>query len=157
MRYLKLFLSLILAGGATAGFAEPTAYIRSNGQFVSRGTEYPRSFWVPVVRDAGEAFQSNYEALQEYELHVRDGKWFAGLNWGALGAFVIYSVVSSSNDSFNGLAGALIFFVPWTAGAVMLAKSNQHLLRAVNLMNGIAPTQARGPAAVRVPLLAWTF
>jgi hypothetical protein len=157
MRNLKILFAFVLSFASLASLAEPTVYIRSNGQFVSRGTEYPRSFWVPAVRGAGEAFQSNYEALQEYELHVRDAKWFAGLNWGALGALVLYSAISSSTDSFNGLAGALIFFVPWTAGAVMLAKSNQHLLRAVNLMNGIPPAQARGPSALRVPLLAWTF
>lgn len=161
MRIVSLILvPLLISSPLAASAAEPTAYLRSNGQFVSRGTEYKRTFWVPAVRDADEAFQSNYEALEEYHKHVEAARWFTILNWGALGAFVTYTAIASANDSFNGLAGALIFFIPWTGGAIMLAKSNQHLLRAINLVNGVPAPQAhqreRG-FTLKVPLLAYSF
>jgi hypothetical protein len=151
-----LILSLITAWPA-AVLAEPAVYIRSNGQFVAHGTEYRRSFWVPVVRDAGPVFEANFEALDEYNKHVSAGRWFSWLNWGAVGAYVLYASISSASDTYNGWAGFFIFFVPWTGGAYMLGQSNAHLLRAVNLANGVASPQAQRPSGLRIPLLAWSF
>ena len=131
--------TLLFSGSA---FAEPRVYVRSNGQFVNQGNEYPRGFWLPAVRGADDVFRQNPEAYQEYLDHVADARWFSILNWGALGAFIAYTAISSGADNYNGGLGLAIFVVPWIGGIVMAAKSNKHLLRAINLVNGVPPAQA---------------
>ncbi len=114
---------------------------------------------MPVVRDAGEVFNSNFEALEEYQKHVSAGRWFSWLNWGAVGAYVLYASISSANDNYKRLGGLRDLLRAVGAGAYMLGKSNAHLLRAVNLMNGVPPPRrgVPGAAAVRLPLFAWSF
>jgi hypothetical protein len=178
MRHLALLLSFVLTAALTvtstaasaASDAGPRVYIRSNGQFVAGGNEYPRSFWVPVIRGADEVFAVSPEAAEEYRLHVKDGEWFAVLNWGALGVFLTY--VAVSGDDYDGGVGLALFAAPWIGGIIMATKSNQHLLKAINLVNGVPASEARwtpvepvsrgtsavpGAHALMVPLLAWQF
>ena len=160
----KPVCSMILAAAMIAlnpvtALAQPAAYIRSNGQFVGNGSEYPRGFWVPAVRDAEEVFSVSPEAAEQYRKHRTAAKWFGILNWGALGAFVLYSVISSSSDSYDSGTGVVIFALPWVGGIYMGAKSSRHLLKAMNIVNGVPVDQARTRPmnTLHVPLLAWSF
>lgn len=168
MKIFSMMLAAVFTLSSTA-MAAPAVYVRSNGQFVANGNEYKRGFWVPAVEDADEVFRSNAEAYREYQDHITDARWFSILNWGAVGAFAAYAIISSSADRYNGTAGFLVFFVPWFGGVVAATKSNRHLLRAMNIMNGVPAAEAsldgtprferraQNDASVQFPLLSWSF
>lgn len=163
----KLMLAFVFTLSSTA-MAAPNVYVRSNGQFVANGNEYKRGFWVPAVEDADEVFRSNPEAYREYQDHITDARWFSILNWGAVGAFALYASISSGANRYNGTAGLLVFFVPWIGGIFAAAKSNRHLLKAMNLMNGVPSSEAMldgtprfepgsKDVAFQAPILSWSF
>jgi hypothetical protein len=168
MKMFTMMLAAVFTLSSTA-MAAPAVYVRSNGQFVANGNEYKRGFWIPAVEDADEVFRSNPEAYREYQDHITDARWFGILNWSAIGAFAAYALISSSADRYNGTAGFLIFFVPWFSGLVAATQSNRHLIKAINIMNGVPATEAAldgtprfearatGQAGVQLPLLSWEF
>jgi hypothetical protein len=156
----SLALALALFATASTALAEPAVYLRSDGQFVANGNEYPRGFWVPAVQGADEVFTSS-EALNEYRLHIEDAKWFSGLTWGAVGAVLAFTLLASHPDGGVALA---VFALPFAGGAYAGMKSNQHLFKAINLQNGIPPTQAElspmrraREKALQYTLASWSF
>ena len=167
MRVFKLFLVFSLMFSGLFVSAEPAVYVRSNGQFVAGGNEYPRGFWVPVVSNAESFFATNAIALENYKEHVRYGRWFGILNWGALGAYLTYAAIASGNDNYDAGVGLTVFFVPWVTGIFMGAKSQKALMKAMNIMNGVPPTEARYQilptrslaqnSNVTAPIFAWSF
>ena len=170
MRVFSLILTLNFAFLSAFAKAEPTVYIRSDGKFVGQGEEYKRGFWIPVVQDAEPLFGADPEALYYYRKHVRYGKWFTALNWGAVGAFLTYSIVTANDPAYdyNAGTGFAIFLAPWLIGGVMGMESQQALVKAVNIMNGVPGDKAQqhflnSPATrvasggVFAPIWAWSF
>ncbi len=161
---ISIMTALTLIFGPTLAWAEPKIYIRSDGQFVADGNEYPRGFWVPVIEGAENVFSVHPEAQKSYEEHKRMGRWFGILNWGSVGLLAVYAV--ASGDNFDTGVGLAVFFVPWIAGLFVGANSQKHLLRAINIVNGVSPEQAgirflKPPAlkssSLTLPVLAWSF
>lgn len=169
MKILHFILASVMLCSATV-HAQPKVYVRSNGQFVANGNEYPRGFWVPTIRDAEEVF-TNPIALEAYQKHITYGKWFAALNWGALGAMLTYTIITAGGDDWDGGVALLIFAVPWTAGAFFGLASNQQLIKAINIMNGVPTNEAHFNSlgvksllaantktdGVKVPLFTYSF
>lgn len=159
MRALAL-ISVITFFLAQPAFAEPHVYFRSNGEFVSKGKTYKSGFFMPYLMDADEVFKSNPKALAEYEAHVHDAKWAGILNWGALGVFLVYSVATTSSGSYDSGTGLTIFAIPWFGGIYMASQAGSHLLKAVNIVNGVPAEEARrerSTEALQLPILAWSF
>ncbi|MGE0762805.1 MAG: hypothetical protein AB7N80_05960 [Bdellovibrionales bacterium] len=170
MRVFSMILALILAISSCGVVAEPTVYFRSNGKFVGQGEEYKHGFWIPVLHDAEPLFSSDPRALHYYKQHVRYGKWFAALNWGAVGAYLTYAIatISDSSYDYNFGTGLAIFFVPWLIGGAVGAESRRSLVKAMNIINGVAPDQARqqflslpktqvAGLDLVAPIWAWSF
>jgi hypothetical protein len=161
MRAILLLMTVCLSLIATGANAQPKVYVRSDGQFVANGNEYARGFWIPTINGAEDVFAGNPEALEQYQEHLKWGRWFGYFNWGAIGAFAVYA--AASGDDYEGGTGLLVFGVPWVTGLFIGAKSNRHLLRAINMANGVPAKQALtnpyqyNSKSLNVPLLAWSF
>lgn len=168
MNWIKYLLALSLTFSSSFVFAEPAAYIRSDGQFIANGNEFPRGFWWPKIYDAESVFSVNPEAAEAYEIHKTRAKWFAFLNWGAAGAAITYSLVANGNDSFDRGTFWAIFLIPWIGGLFAAGSSNRQLIKAINIVNGVPvdraqfkllpsnPTQL-AKTEVSLPVFAWSF
>lgn len=166
MNCIKYFLALSLTFSSAMAFAEPAIYIRSDGQFIANGSEYPRGFWVPQVYDAESVFSVDPAAAEAYELHKTRAKWFAILNWGAVGAAVTYTI-AAGDDYDRGTMWA-VFLIPWIGGIFCGASSNRQLMKAMNIVNGVPADRAQfkmqpqnafqvSKADFSLPLFAFSF
>lgn len=148
MKIFNYFLAFVLACSSNWAWAEPKIYIRSDGQFVANGNEYARGFWIPKIYNAEEVFAGHPIAAEAYEMHKKRAVWFSALNWGAVGAAGVYAIISSGGDDFDSGTFWTIFFIPWVGGLFAGASSNRHLIKAINIVNGVAAESAefRQPA-----------
>lgn len=148
MKLLNWILATTMTFSSSWAWAEPKIYIRSDGQFVANGNEYARGFWIPKIYNAEEVFAANPVAAEAYEMHKKRAVWFAALNWGAVGAAGTYAIISSAGDDFDSGTFWTIFFIPWVGGLFAGASSNRHLIKAMNIVNGVPAESAQ----FRIPI-----
>ncbi len=149
MKILKYVLAFSLSFSSSLAWAEPKIYIRSDGQFVANGNEYARGFWIPKIYDADEVFAGNPAAAEAYEMHKKRAVWFSALNWGAVGAAGTYAIIAG--DDFDSGTFWTVFLIPWIGGIFAGASSNRHLIKAINLVNGVPAEKARWKVPVHHP------
>ena len=155
----RLFVTLLLALSLPLA-AAPKAFMNSDWNIVVDGKKMERNVWKGGFNITNE-FKSNSTAQELIEKSNQQGKIGSILNWGALGAFLLYSTSTTANDSYNSTTGSLIFLVPWITGIVYSTKSAKNLTKAINIYNGVPADQAlnkHDQNNQQAPLkLAWQF
>lgn len=120
----------------------PAIYFRStDGRMILNNEAFAPAFFTGRY-DVGDRLNSNPEAAEEFRLYREWGLWSSILIWGSLATLITYSVIAVSNDHYDPTAGFLVWFVPFLSGAYSGARSQLHLLRAVNLYNGVPSNMA---------------
>jgi hypothetical protein len=136
-----LLASLILTSFGVAA-EPPAAYFRSDQYLIVNGKQYHRQFFTGIY-DVENGFESNPEAKEEYRLHRVWGYWGGGFLWGSLVTLATYSIIASANDSYSYDVAVFLFWMPeFIFGAFALGKSHNHMLRVINIYNGIPKDQA---------------
>lgn len=130
--------------------APPEVYIRSNRDIVVKGQSVSPSFFSGIY-DLGDQLSSNALAQELYLKHRRQGVWGAVFNWGAVASSVTYAVVV---DDFNAAAFWAIFLLPWFTGLIFAVNSQQNLVKAINVYNGISLDQAQSRPWSVSPVMA---
>jgi hypothetical protein len=127
----------------------PKAYIRSDQHLILNGHKYHRQFFTGSF-SVDNGFSDNPEAAEEYRLHRVWGYWGGGFVWGSLLTLVGYTVVAVNNNSYSGDVAFFLFWLPeFIFGGFALGKSHMHLLRAINIYNGIPSNQANNERDLR--------
>lgn len=149
---IRLFLSLCLILSSFSVLAEtppPSVYLRSNMNLMVNGESFSRG-WFTGRFDVGDALAANPAANQEYHLHRVWGAWGSGFIWGSVVSLVTYSLVASANHSYSpDVAILLTWFPAFLFGAVAMGRSEYHLLRAINIYNGVPKDLALSHSDVR--------
>jgi hypothetical protein len=143
-----LVVSAVIGLNATTASAEPRVYLTSQVKMIADGKEITCSWWNDRC-EFGTFFDDSTDARAEYQKYQKIAYWTPYLRWGAIGLFVGYSIIKLSSDGTYDSGAALAFFiVPWVASQVVSFHATRHLLRAINIMNGVATDQASnsGPA-----------
>jgi hypothetical protein len=149
---IRLFLSLCLILSSFSVLAEtppPSVYLRSNMNLMVNGKSFSRG-WFTGRFDVGDALAANPVANQEYHLHRVWGAWGSGFIWGSLASFLTYTLVASANHNYSpDVALWLTWFPEFLFGLVAVGRSQYHLLRAINIYNGVPKNLAQNNSDLR--------
>ena len=147
-RGFKIFLAVISSFfvlsflGRQPASAEPRVYLTSKFQFVADEKPVHCNWWNDTC-EFGNFFQDSPEARGEYAQFLDLAQWTPYLRWGAVGLLLGYSVITLGSDhNFDGGSAAAFFLVPWITGIIVSNRAKAHLVRAINIINGVPPEQA---------------
>lgn len=139
-RLLLILIGLSVCSQAPAEI--PAVYLRSDNHVIIDHHAFSPEFFTGRF-DLGERLASNSEAQQEYLMHRKLGLWGGIFLWGSLVTLSTYTLIAINNNSYSPDVAIWLCFIPeFLAGALMLGASRYHLLKAVNLYNGIPNDQA---------------
>lgn len=143
----------------------PIYYSTAKHEMIAKGKVVTQSFWA-MRADYGDTFKDNPAAQKEYERYEELIAWAPYLNWGSVVVSSAYGFTAAAKGDFSAGTMLGIFLVPWLTGIFVAGSAIGHLQKAVNLENGVPPTEAlnsrertspRDDAAVVVPLLSFAF
>ncbi len=145
MSYQKKISFVVLA--LTLAFspivlAEPKAYVEPKKGFFSQpkllvnGKKFSPQFFRQSGFKFAEEMKDNPEAYKLAKKHECYSVWASGLLWGGLGASIIYSSVTASDDYKSGIYWGI--FGAGFIGSIFFQQSAQiNLQKAINSYNGV--------------------
>lgn len=145
---MRIIFSIILSTLITLpAFAKPKAYFDVDDSFwsgpriVIDGKDHTPGFF--GFSNLPEAFQSDPQAQAFAEQYRTYRNWGQGLVWGGLVGAISYLAITVNDDkdrNFDAGTYWTIFLIPFITGAVLQARANTKLIRAINQYNGVYDT-----------------